>query len=168
MKVLFCGDVSPTKNNAHLFAQLQTQTLFTDTLPLFQAADFTVVNLECALTESQTPINKIGPAIAAPPQTAQVLAQVGVTHCGLSNNHFFDLGIQGVRDSIAALESAGLGYTGFGENEQDAKKELVLEKDGKTLCVIAVCEHEYSYALPDKLGCHGFDPFETPLQIRAA
>lgn len=168
MKVLFCGDISPTTDNQHLFAQVDIKALFSDTKALFDAADYSVVNLECALTRSKTSIRKIGPAIAAPPETAQVLAQMGVTHCGLSNNHFYDLGPQGVRDSLEALEAAGIGHTGFGQTQQDSLRDLVLEQDGVTLCVIAVCEHEYSYALPDRMGCRAFDPFETPLQIRSA
>lgn len=168
MKALFCGDISPTSDNNHLFAQVATKELFCDTDSLFQAADFSMVNLECALTRAETPIRKIGPAIAAAPETAQVLKELGVTHCCLANNHFYDMGSQGALDSIAALDAAGIGYTGFGENEAAAQKDLVLEKDGVTLCVIAVCEHEYSYALPDRMGSRVFDPFETPLQIRSA
>jgi len=168
MKILFCGDISPTSDNCHLFAQGDPAPLFSDVAPLFSQADFSVVNLECALTESQEPIRKIGPAIAAPLATAQLFAKMGVTHCNLSNNHFFDFGPRGAADSLAALKQAGLGATGFGESEADARKNLILEQDGKTTCVIAVCEHEYSYALPDRMGCRAFDPFETPLAVRAA
>ena len=168
MKMLFCGDISPTADNNHLFAQVETQRLFGDTKMLFDAADVSIVNLECSLTEAQTPIAKIGPAIAASPNTAQVLKQLGVTYCNLSNNHFYDMGNQGVADSLAALEQAGIGYTGFGKNEADSQTDLVVERNGTRVCIIAVCEHEYSYALPDRMGCRAFDPFETPLQVRAA
>ena len=168
MKVLLCGDISPTSDNNHLFAQVETKTLFNDVKQLFDAADVSIVNLECALTEAQTPISKIGPPIAAAPNTAKVLKELGTTYCNLSNNHFYDMGKQGVLDSLAALDAAGLGYTGFGEDEADSQKNLVIEHDGKTLCIIAVCEHEYSYALPDRMGTRAFDPFETPLQVREA
>ena len=168
MKVLLCGDISPTSDNNHLFAQVETRQLFNDVKQLFDAADFSVVNVECALTLHEEAIAKIGPSIAAAPETAQVLKELGVTHCNLSNNHIYDRGNQGVMDTYAALNAAGLGYTGFGENEADSQKDLVIEKDGKTLCVVAVCEHEYSYALPDRMGARAFDPFETPLQVRAA
>ncbi len=168
MKVLFCGDMSPTDDNNHLFAQVETDTLFNDVKDLFQAADYGFVNLECALTLVEQPIQKIGPSIAAAPETAQVLKQLGATHCGLSNNHIYDRGKPGVLDTFAALDAAGLGYTGFGENEEDAQKDLVLKKGNTTLCVIAVCEHEYNYALENRMGSRAFDPFETPLQVRAA
>ena len=168
MKVLLCGDVSPTADNWELFVRGDVESLFEDTLELFRQADVSIVNLECALTESETPISKIGPPLKAPPETAQTLKKVGVTHCGLSNNHIFDFGRKGVLDTIRVLEEAGIGHTGFGENDEASRKNLVVECGGKTLCVIAVCEHEYSYALEDRMGSRYFDEFETPLEIREA
>ena len=91
MKVLLCGDISPTSDNNHLFAQVATETLFNDVKQLFDAADVSIVNLECALTEVQAPIAKIGPPIAASPNTAKVLKELGTTYCNLSNNHFYAL-----------------------------------------------------------------------------
>ena len=168
MKALLLGDMSPTGDNAHLFEQGDVQTLFADTQTLFAESDVSIVNLECAVTESETPIAKVGPAIKAPLGTAQTLKKLGVTYCNLSNNHFFDYGRKGAMDSIDALNAVGIGYTGFGDNEADSRKNLIIEKDGEKICVIAVCEHEYSYALEDRMGARAFDVFETPLEIRAA
>ena len=168
MKALFVGDVSPTSDNAALFAAGEVQTLFGDVLSLFVGNDVNMVNLECALTDATCDIAKIGPALKAPVSTAEALRAVGVTHCGLSNNHFFDYGKAGALDSLAALDAAGIGYTGFGQDLADSKRDLVIEREGERLCVIAVCEHEYSYALEDRMGARPFDPFETPLEIRAA
>ena len=168
MKALFLGDLSPTVDNFHLFEQGDLDTLFADTLPLFANNDVNMVNLECALTAHEVPIAKIGPALKSPVAAAEVMRRVGVTHCGIANNHFFDFGKKGAADTLAALDAAGIGYTGFGENETDSRRDLVIEKNGEKLCVIAVCEHEYSYALSDRVGCRPFDPFRTPLDVRAA
>ncbi len=168
MKCLFVGDISPTDTNAALFAAGDVQALFGDTLSLFEGNDLNMINLECALTDAEPPISKIGPPLKAPRETAEVLKKVGVTVCGLANNHFFDYGKKGAEDTLSALDEQGLLYTGYGQNATDAKKHLVIEKDGERVCLIAVCEHEYSYALADRVGCNGFDPFETPLAVRAA
>ena len=168
MKCLFLGDVSPTAANAELFAAGDIDTLFGDTRSLFAGNDLNMVNLECALTDAEPPIEKIGPPLKAPAGTAEVLKRVGVTVCGLANNHFFDYGKRGADDTLAALSRAGLLSTGYGKDREDAKKPLVIEKAGERICLIAVCEHEYSYALPNRVGCNGFDPFETPLAVREA
>lgn len=168
MKCLFVGDVCPTETNAALFAAGDIDPLFANTLSLFAGNDLNMINLECALTDAEPPIDKIGPPLKAPVQTAEVLKKVGVTVCGLANNHFFDYGKKGADDTLAALSRAGLLSTGYGKNAEDAKKPLIIEKDGERVCLIAVCEHEYSYALANRVGCNGFDPFETPLAVREA
>ena len=86
----------------------------------------------------------------------------------MGNNHFFDFGKVGANDTLEALQSEGLLSVGYGRNTEDAARPLVIEKDGERICLIAVCEHEYSYALEGRVGCNGFDPFETPLAIREA
>ena len=168
MKTLFLGDVSPTKDTYALYAAGKTDLLFGDTKELFAGKDITMVNLECAITDAEQGIDKFGPCIKAPVQTAAVLKELGAKYVCLSNNHFFDFGKKGVMDSKAALDAAGLTYTGFGENEEDARRDLVIEKDGERIVVICVCEHEYSYALEDRMGSRAFDEFQTMLDIRRA
>jgi len=167
MKALLLGDVCPTAvASAALFAKQDIPTLFDDTLSLFQNSDFSFVNLECAITDSEGAITKFGPNLKAPKETAAVLKTVGVDVCGLSNNHIFDFGIQGAKDTMEALDACGIAYTGFGANEADAKRNYVMEKDGQKIALIAVCEHEYSYALEDRMGSRGFDPFESVLEVQ--
>ncbi len=108
-----------------------------------------------------TQLKKIGPNLKAPLNTIKTLKMAGVTDCCLSNNHIFDFGKQGAKDTIAQLEKYGINYTGFGENLQDARKNMIMT-DGKTkVAIIAVCEHEYSYALENRMGAREFDPLDT-------
>ena len=168
MKLLILGDVVPTEVTDPLFDQQDKETLFTDFLGVFKQHDFTFVNLECALTKSDHAIEKFGPNLKACKNTAFVLKDVGVDCIGLSNNHIFDFGIEGYRDTIEALEEAGLDYTGFGENYEDSRTNYYIDDAGKKICIIDVCEHEYSYALEDRMGSRPFDPFDTLDDIRDA
>lgn len=83
---------------------------------MFENKDFIFANLECAITESDEKIAKYGPYLKAPYEVAEVLTQIGIDCVGLSNNHVFDYGKEGIRDTLKALESNGIAYTGFGEN----------------------------------------------------
>ena len=168
MKACFVGDVSPTPVTDAAFAAGDIKTLFGNTLPLFRGQDVCVGNLECALTTAETPIEKFGPNIKGTPHAARVLAEVGFTHVGLSNNHFYDFGPGGVAESMQALDAAGIGYTGFGANYEDSRRTLFIEKAGECLALIAVCEHEYTYALENRMGCRPFDEFDTIEDIRQA
>lgn len=168
MKILLLGDMSPVDINFELFDKMDTEALFTDTKSTFEGKDFTVINLEVALTEHDEGIEKFGPCLKAPKNTAQTLKNMGVTHCALSNNHVFDFGKKGLLDTIEAIKEAGMEYTGVGMNYEDSRKNIVLEKNGETVCVIAVCEHEYSYALEDRMGSRPYDVFDTPADVREA
>ncbi len=168
MKTLLLGDVCPTVETAPHFAARDIPLLFGDVTALFENKDFTLVNLECAITEHDGAIEKFGPNLKAPRETAALLKSLGVTCCGLSNNHVFDFGRVGVADTLQALSEAGLDYTGFGDNYEDSRRNYTVEKNGERICVIAVCEHEYSYALEDRMGSRPFDEYDTMEDIRAA
>ena len=168
MKTLFTGDICPTDYTRESFAEGDIATLFTDTAELFKEADFAFVNLECAITDTDGKILKYGPNLKAPHATAKMLKDLGVTVAGISNNHVFDFGRAGALDTLAALDEAGVDHTGFGKNYEDSRKDYIFEKNGERIAVIAVCEHEYSYALEDRMGSRPFDEFETIEDIRKA
>lgn len=137
------------------------KTLFKDVVTVIKDADCAFVNVECALTESNYTIKKFGPNLKADPKCAKILKEVGFTHCLLSNNHIFDCGIDGVKDAIATLVENGLSWTGFGQDSNDSRRNLVVESGNKKICVIDVCEHEYSYALENRMGTRAFDLIDT-------
>ena len=168
MKTLLIGDVSPSRVSKESFRRKETDILFKDTKTLFERSEFTFVNLECALTEVTESIKKFGPALAAPAEVADVLKELGVTVCGLSNNHTFDLGIRGIEDTKATLDKVGLDYTGWGNNYEDSRKNYYYEKNGERICIVAVCEHEYSYAIENRMGARPYDEYDTIDDIREA
>lgn len=168
MKALLLGDVCPNKTSKQLFAEGDVEGLFTDVLPLFHGNDINFVNLECAPTDRDSRIVKCGPVLRATPNVINVLKEVGVNCCGVSNNHFFDAGVEAGREALQAIKDAGIAVTGYGENYEDSRRDLVIEKDGEKVAIVAVCEHEYTYALPDRMGSRPFSEFDTIEDIRAA
>ena len=168
MKTLLLGDFCVMEENMNLLREKNLELLFHNTLPIFAENDVTFVNLECAITESVNAIKKCGPNLKVCREAADVLKSIGTTLCGLSNNHIFDFGKEGARDTIKALDEVGIPYTGFGENYGDSRKNYIVEKDGERIAFVAVCEHEFSYALENRMGSRPFDPFETMADIRRA
>ena len=168
MVITLCGDVSITQKNRYLWEEGNVQSIFGKISQLFHSSDRVIVNLECALTEKDTAIRKFGPNLKGPAIAADILKEAGVTDCGLSNNHIYDFSKPGMDDTVRELERVGLNYTGIGVNEADSRKDLVIEQDGKTVRVITVCEHEYSYAMSDFLGARPYDPYDTAEDIRNA
>lgn len=167
MKLTICGDLCPAKFNQP-FMENSLETLFGGTLEVIREADRALVNLECAITDSTYAIKKYGPNLMISPGCADVIKAAGFTDCMLANNHIFDAGTQGALDTLANLERVGLNYTGFGKNAEDARKDLIIEKDGLRVAVIDVCEHEYCYALEDRMGAREYDFFYTLQDIAKA
>ena len=168
MKILIGADLVPTPVSAPLFEAGDTETLFGDFTSIVKNADRFIVNLECALTTADTPIRKCGPNLKADPSCADTLVKLGVTDVMLSNNHTFDFGTVGMRDTMKHLERVGLPYTGVGENDTDSRKIYYFEQGDKKFGIVNVCEHEYSYALPNRLGANPYDPYLTMHDIREA
>ena len=168
MKLILCGDICPTSVTEPAFDNGDLDALMGDTLPVIQRGDYSIANLECALTKSDTPIRKMGPNLRGKTDYAYVISDCGFTHMGLSNNHVMDFGLMGVYDTLECVSAACMQPFGFGADDQDSRKPLFLEKDGKTVAIVAVCEHEYSYALPDQPGSNPFDSFDTMEDIALA
>ncbi len=170
MKILFGADLVPTEATEPLFLAKDKKALFGKLLPIFEAADRFIVNVECALTElgDEAKIKKCGPNLKAAPGCAEAIKDLGVTDVLLSNNHTLDFGVKGLRDTVKNLERAGLPYTGIGENDTDSRKIYYFEQAGKKFALVNVCEHEYTYALPNRMGANPFDPFLTMQDIRTA
>lgn len=168
MKLLICGDVVATDISRDVFANADEKTAFGNVLDNFKSADRVMVNLECAVTDSEEGIMKVGPCLKAPLNTVETLKKAGVTDICLSNNHIFDFGKKGFYDTISAIEKAGLNYTGVGENYEDSRKNQIITDGNMKIAIVNVCEHEYSYALDDRCGTRPFDEFETMHDIRKA
>ena len=125
------------------------------------------VNVECAVTEHNEGIKKFGPCLKTGKDSLWCLKEIGFNVCGLSNNHIFDYGRRGAEDTIKALNELGPAYTGFGDCYLDSRKNFIFENNGEKIAIIAVCEHEYSYALDDRMGARPYDEYDTMSDIRS-
>ncbi len=168
MKILIGADTVPTAQSEKYFISGDAKALFGDLCEAAKDADRIILNLECALTDADSAIAKFGPNLKADPKCTNGLKAFGVTEVLLSNNHTFDFGAKGMRDTMAALDAAGIPYTGVGENDTDSRKPYFFVEDGKRIGIVNVCEHEYTYALPNRMGANPFDPFLTMQDIREA
>lgn len=78
---------------------------------LFEADDFTIVNLECTLTDRPVYVDEESEKefyIVGRPEYAGILTNSGVEGCSLGNNHTRDVGVGGLEDTEAACDAVGL------------------------------------------------------------
>ena len=123
-----------TASNFSAYAKKQEPAYFLQNVePIFSSDDFTLVNLENVLTDRALVEKEKDhdPAYwyRGPASNAEILTSSGVEAVSLANNHTGDYGPEGVRDTIKAVEKAGLQY---GSND----KTLYFEKEGYRIAVI--------------------------------
>ena len=101
--------------------------------PIFEQDDFTVVNLECVLSDQSLEKRDKGDGVAfwfkGPTRHAEILTSGSVEGVSLANNHTFDYGNSGYQDTKDAVVNAGLQY-GL---ESDI---MYFEKNGFVIAVI--------------------------------
>ena len=128
----------------------------------FAGDDLTVVNLEGVLTDvesRQVQDKGKGTEVSASywfrgkTEYLQVLTSASVEAVSLANNHTMDYGIAGMKDTIAALDAAGVEWFGTSDkNRTETEKFLFYEKDGVRICLLSLYWDDYGQGDPDGNG----------------
>lgn len=106
-----------------------------ETMKIFRARkpDIKIINLETAMTINESYFPK-GINYRMHPANVSILEAAGIDICALANNHVLDWGIQGMKDTMATLESADILYAGAGRTLSDAQAPATVEtKEGRLL-----------------------------------
>src|SRR5688572_20107091 len=109
--------------------------------PFFEytrSAALTVANLEVPLTDRLAPSHH-GINLHAPPIFARELPKAGIKVASIANNHSASHGADGIADTIAACEGAGVVTVGYGVNREDAAKPVFIDVPGSKHSIAIVC-----------------------------
>jgi poly-gamma-glutamate capsule biosynthesis protein CapA/YwtB (metallophosphatase superfamily) len=123
-------------------------TLLRDVRPLIEGNDLVFGNLEGALTEGgrspkcgdYKPRPGLRPCFAfrTPPRYAEHLREAGFTALNVANNHTLDFGMEGIDNTLAALDNAGIQAVG-------GQRVAVFTAAGKRIAVAG-----FSYSMPHR------------------
>lgn len=159
ISVLIAADFCPKDRVANLIEEGKYEAIFGEVKPIIGECDFSIVNLECPVGISKGDgIKKNGPALKCSAKAIESLKYAGFKCVTLANNHFYDQGEAGVRDTISSLELSDIAYVGGGYNLRDASKILYKKVKDKTIAVINCCEHEWSIATEKSGGSNPLNP----------
>lgn len=93
--------------------------------------DITFGNLETPLTDSNHGLDKDRKIVLkAKPESAAALTQAGFDILSLSNNHMMDYYEKGLFDTMEILEEKGILHVGGGRNIEEARKPVIIERNG--------------------------------------
>lgn len=119
-----------------------------DLLPALERADLRIVNLESAITAHERPwrrTRKVFHFRADPPAVA-VLEAARIDACSLANNHTLDFEEEGLLDTLAHLDRAGIRHAGAGRDLDEARRPALLAARGRRLALLAFTDNEPAFA----------------------
>ena len=134
LSILFTGDVlldrgvrpvAERRGVAYLFDSVQTE---------FSKSDAVVVNLECPLTDTVSPVNKRY-IFRANAEWAKDLQRVGITHAAMANNHTNDQGRRGLLATYQHLREADIVPIGYGCSYEEQSTPVIIEKGNVRVAV---------------------------------
>ncbi len=106
----------------------------TGVLDVLRSVDLSAANLEGALTDRGRPAGKAY-TFRSRPAASEALAASGLDVLLLANNHSLDWGPEGLSDTRAALEGAGIAAVGAGEDAEVACRPYRTEIRGRAVAV---------------------------------
>lgn len=137
-----------------MFARKMPNVLSMDSSPfagvsdVVSNVDLLLVNFENAATSSGNAVKGDVP-LSCDPSYVPLLKANNNTVASLANNHAFDYGIEGMKDTVKNLNDAGITPIGAGETEDEAHQAVVKEINGRKITILNYMDSnnfaEYSY-----------------------
>ena len=144
MDFFFCVDIMPGG-----VLPYQSEYISTDLLDYMRGFNFRIGTLEAAIGTNlpYDPIKMEGRKniVYARNEDFFRVKEMGFDVVSLANNHVWDLGEEGLKNTIKILRDNGIKYCGAGVNIEEASKPVVIEKDGLKTAIYAYCMYGNKY-----------------------
>lgn len=142
--ILFCGDIMPGG-----VLPYQDQYISSELLDLVKKSAVRVGTLEAAIGDDFI-YDKAKMAgrcniIYAKEVDFRRITDLRIDVVSIANNHIFDLGYDGFKNTIKLLEQKGIKYCGAGNNIQEARTPVVLNINHKNIAIYAYCMYGSNY-----------------------
>ncbi len=159
LRIGFTGDVMLGRLVDDRQQSRPVDAVWGTTLERLRGLDGLVCNLECVLSTRGREWRRTHRPFhfrADPDRAVPALERAGVDVCALANNHVLDYEEIGLRDTLAALDDAGIARAGAGETLEEALEPAVRtipasessgeEDGGLDLAVVSMTDNTPEYA----------------------
>ncbi len=126
------GTKSTIKKNGPAF-------LFENIKPFLSNVDFSVANLECVIAETSLKPRDKRFVFHGNPEWLSTIRDNGITHLTLANNHSFDYGEEGFRETVSNLNRYGIQPIGFNAKNSPSCLPTIIEKNEIHLAIFSAC-----------------------------
>ncbi|UQB67444.1 CapA family protein [Epilithonimonas zeae] len=168
IEIFISGDFCPINRIESLIDKRDYEAVLNDVLPILQNVDLAITNLECPLTDSKTPIKKVGAAIKAKVTSVNLLKIGNFGLVTLANNHILDYGEEGIKSTLEVCEENHINTVGAGLTLKDAEKVFITEIKSKKIGFYNLAENEFGNTYGEKAGANPLDPVKNSYDIKKA
>ena len=112
IKIHLCGDIMIGRSFNDTFASDPNFNIWGDVLDVFNKSDFVIGNLETTITDSNNKFPNKMFNFKLESQHKNILKKANISHVNLANNHIIDYNIEGMNDTITALNSMKITHSG--------------------------------------------------------
>ncbi len=160
IKIAFLGDIMP----GGMF-QCKENFISSEAMRVLQIFDLRIATLECAIGENipfdqeKMEREEWRNIIYAKNKDIDRLKNLNIDVVSLANNHVFDLGEEGLINTLKLLDHYGIKYFGAGINEEMASRPAVIEKQGKTIAFLGYMPFWWEAPHPAEKNTPGINMF---------
>ncbi|WP_321332887.1 CapA family protein [uncultured Bacteroides sp.] len=169
MRILFSGDfISYPELDAYCTNNPNRENIFGDLVADIKKTDYAGINIEFPITKNKKVIQKIGPALKGHELPLTDVEKAGFNIAYMANNHTLDFGTEGLQDTASTLINHKLNIVGIGNNRDEAREGLRLDKNGVSVTILNFAENEFSIATETSPGANGLDIIDNINDIKKA
>lgn len=137
----FMGDVMIGRGVNAILATRGYNYVWGDTLNLLRSTDLNIANLETTLTNSDHEVPKVF-NFKASPDRVKCLTDANIQVVNLANNHILDFAEEGLKETLATLDSAQIQHTGAGINIDSASSPVIVNRKNISLAILGCTDNE--------------------------
>lgn len=167
LKVVVASDWAPIRAFEPVVSR-DPEGAYGDLLPALREADLRIVNCECALTAAGRPVWKSGAVFKGAPGHVVGLISVPFEVACLGNNHVFDYGLEGFKETLDVLRRSGVRTVGAGMTFAEAVAPLTMTIRGTRITIVNFSEGEDLTASTGGPGVCGWEIERLAERIRRA
>lgn len=144
LRIIAVGDIMLSRTVGLKIKNNSIYYPFELTRGITSAADLTFGNLETTLATTGERLPGKGIWFRAVPEAAEGLKDAGFDVLSLANNHILDYDTPALIETMEVLEQKHIGYVGAGRNLEQARRPIIVIKDGIRVGFLAYNEF-YNY-----------------------
>lgn len=167
LTICFTGDLLLDRGVREQINKRGVSSLFKSVAPVFLKSDYVVANLECPVTDKKYPVHKRY-IFRAEPECLPYLKTAGISHLVMANNHTYDQGRSGIKDTWDNILKNKMTPVGCGSNQERACEPVIIKKEKIQVALfssVLLPLENWSY-LPDSLGVCQASATELEERIR--